>query len=834
VFGQIPWQATAFAVQDESSTSSDGSELLPKTNSEEAKVEQETDPEELGYMPGEIIVSYTADATAKDQASLEERLGDTDGAETSNFASGDVSLVDIADDVTVDSAIEVALNDPSVEYAFPNIVLDNYASDTESLNGETEALSASNEVNQISSLTSISTEANSLMSDDSLSENQWYLQAIKAPEAWLALQNYYESTGTTPSKTAVTILDTGMLISHPDLENVYNKANSVELVSGFTNEKWSYSLPLLRGDCYTNGGSSIDANCSHGTHVSGIIAAEAGNGGILGIASGGNGLLKNSLVDLTVVDIFTQTEVTSSGNEGVATYADLVYGLEYAKDTGAKIVNLSLGFTETNKNAQVVTVINKIINDLIEANDCLVISAAGNSASSDKCYPAALDNVLSVVSLTRSSSVVDGYTRSYFSNYGSWCDISAPGSSIYSTYEQPYTSTPTYATISGTSMACPMVTAVAALVCAANPNLSSDEIRTILCETATDITSTGLGKDEETGYGLINAEAAVNEALEQMPESKVEESQPNEPEYLIASLPVAKNCTYNGSSQVGVAGNSTVTVVGGTATNAGTYTAKVTPKDGYAWTAEGDQSTKTITWKISQLSIASSSVKATSASSSLWCTGKALKPAVTVKLGSKKLTQNSDFTITYGSNTWAGNGTITLKGKGNFTGTRTLKFTIKAKTPTVTYQAYVQKKGWQKTVSNGTLAGTTGKSLRIEGLKVKLTSQSYSGGIRIKSHVQKIGWEKAWKYNGVLTGTTNKGYRLEAVRIELTGDMAKHYDVYYRVHIQKKGWTGWAKNGASCGSAGYSYRIEGIQIKLVAKGGKAPGTTTRTFYQKKK
>ena len=74
--------------------------------------------------------------------------------------------------------------------------------------------------------------------------------------------------------------------------------------------------------------------------------------------------------------------------------------------------------------------------------------------------------------------------------------------------------------------------------------------------------------------------------------------------------------------------------------------------------------------------------------------------------------------------------------------------------------------------------------------------------------------------------------RLEAIQIKLTGEMADHYDVYYRVHCQNFGWLGWAENGGSAGSAGYSYRLEGIQIVLVAKGGAAPGDTASHFVQK--
>ena len=72
----------------------------------------------------------------------------------------------------------------------------------------------------------------------------------------------------------------------------------------------------------------------------------------------------------------------------------------------------------------------------------------------------------------------------------------------------------------------------------------------------------------------------------------------------------------------------------------------------------------------------------------------------------------------------------------------------------------------------------------------------------------------------------------EAICITLTGEMAEHYDIYYRVHAQTFGWLDWAKNGAPAGTAGYAKRLEGIEIKLVPKGGAAPGKTARPYVSK--
>ena len=69
-----------------------------------------------------------------------------------------------------------------------------------------------------------------------------------------------------------------------------------------------------------------------------------------------------------------------------------------------------------------------------------------------------------------------------------------------------------------------------------------------------------------------------------------------------------------------------------------------------------------------------------------------------------------------------------------------------------------------------------------------------------------------------MAGTSGQAKRLEAIKIELTGEMAQHYDIYYRVHAQSYGWLNWASNGAPAGTSGMSKRLEAIQIVLVKKG----------------
>lgn len=148
----------------------------------------------------------------------------------------------------------------------------------------------------------------------------------------------------------------------------------------------------------------------------------------------------------------------------------------------------------------------------------------------------------------------------------------------------------------------------------------------------------------------------------------------------------------------------------------------------------------------------------------------------------------------------------------------------------IKYQTHVQNIGWQGEKADGEMSGTTGQSLRLEAIKIQLSS-SIDGGIVYKTHVQDYGWLN-FVTNGQASGTTGQAKRLEAIQMQLTGDAMNQYDLYYRVHAQNFGWLGWAKNGESAGTAGYSYRLEGIQIVLVPKGGNAPGSTSKHYYNK--
>ena len=151
-----------------------------------------------------------------------------------------------------------------------------------------------------------------------------------------------------------------------------------------------------------------------------------------------------------------------------------------------------------------------------------------------------------------------------------------------------------------------------------------------------------------------------------------------------------------------------------------------------------------------------------------------------------------------------------------------------ATTASVSYRAHVQNIGWQRYVSDGETAGTTGRGLRVEALSLKVVG--VNGGIRYRAHVQNVGWQ-GWHADGEDCGTTGRGLRVEALQVELTGAASANYDVYYRTHVQNVGWTSWTKNGATSGTTGRGLRVEAVQVLLV-KHGQAIPTGDGVAYSK--
>jgi uncharacterized protein YjdB len=129
----------------------------------------------------------------------------------------------------------------------------------------------------------------------------------------------------------------------------------------------------------------------------------------------------------------------------------------------------------------------------------------------------------------------------------------------------------------------------------------------------------------------------------------------------------------------------------------------------------------------------------------------------------------------------------------------------------VRYQAHVEDYGWMSEVHDYQVAGTIGRSLRLEAVRIYL--EGLPGvSIGYQAHVQNIGWQDV-RYNGEVAGTTGRSLRLEAIRINLF-NAPKNMAVCYRVHVQDYGWLQEACNGQTAGTVGQSRRAEAIQIRL--------------------
>lgn len=259
----------------------------------------------------------------------------------------------------------------------------------------------------------------------------------------------------------VAIVDTGIDLKHPEFNG--------KLVTGY--------------NVLNNSNNPMDDN-GHGTHVAGIIAAKTNNReGVAGMT------WNNSIMS-----------VKGIGGDGSGSSLDIAKGIRWATDHGAKVINLSVG----NYNPS------QVLHDAITyafSKDVVLISATGNDNSSQPSYPASYPEVLGV-------SAVDATgKRAEFSNFGASVDVVAPGVDIPSTYIDQ-----DYAELSGTSMACPHVSGLAALILSINPSLKSQQVMNIIQNSAHDLGTAG--RDDLYGYGLID----VPRALELTKASSIQQS----------------------------------------------------------------------------------------------------------------------------------------------------------------------------------------------------------------------------------------------------------------------------------------------------------------------
>ncbi|WP_105169634.1 S8 family serine peptidase [Pseudoalteromonas sp. T1lg23B] len=255
----------------------------------------------------------------------------------------------------------------------------------------------------------------------------------------------------------VCIMDTGYTLNHPDLPS-----------TGITGNDGHGSNDT--GNWYNDGNG-------HGTHVAGTIAAIGGNGqGVVGVNPSGQ-------LGLHIVKVFNDQGQWAYGS-------DLIKAIEQCEASGANVTSMSLGGSGSSSAER--NAFQQSYN-----RGVLHIAAAGNSGNSNLSYPASYDAVVSVAAVDSSEN------KASFSQYNNQVEIAAPGVGVNSTWNNNG-----YKSISGTSMATPHVSGVAALVWSHYPECTNDDIRKVLNATAKD--KGAPGRDTSYGHGIVQAKAAYD------------------------------------------------------------------------------------------------------------------------------------------------------------------------------------------------------------------------------------------------------------------------------------------------------------------------------------
>lgn len=322
-----------------------------------------------------------------------------------------------------------------------------------------------------------------LTPNDYSSSQQWYLAQINATSAW----NYF-STGST---RRIAIVDNAVQVTHTDLSaNVWVNAGEVannnidDDGNGYIDDINGYDVADLDNDP-----NPPNTSFGHGTHCAGDASASTNNS--TGISAIG---FSTKIIGVKATSNSGNAQSISNGYEGVS----------YAAAAGAHVISLSWGGSSSSGTAQ--NVINAAYN---APSKPVILAAAGNSNVNTMFYPAAYTNVLSVASSTT------GDVKSSFSNYGTWIDITAPGSNIYSTVPNN-----TFASMSGTSMACPLTAGLVGLMRSLAPTMTQSQIISCLTSTCININSQNPNYVGQLGAGRIDANAAmacVNSSLSNPP-----------------------------------------------------------------------------------------------------------------------------------------------------------------------------------------------------------------------------------------------------------------------------------------------------------------------------
>jgi len=407
---------------------------------------------------GAVTTMDAADTPAATHTQVAEVIEGTQGQP--------VAVIDIPKTVTVADAITEALRDPAVVAAQPNY---RYAL----LDDENEAASPYSPLA-------------TTIDDPDASLYQWWLNNVHAYDAW--------DLAKADNAVTVAVIDTGARLTHADLAPNIDAAHAWDTVSGSGAGQQLTSAVGSNGDVQ-----------GHGTHVSGIVAARANNG-ILGAGVSYNANILPVMVFYWVDDDPATPKYEagwfSDTGELLQAYTYLIGLRQTNAVPNLRIVNMSLGGDYSAPTSSTdIAFHNAII--AAQDNGIVTVAAAGNGATATSNYPSDWSEVVSVTAVDSSNTIWSG------SDHNAYKNICAPGVSVYSAL---FSNDTAFGSKTGTSMACPVVSGIAALIWAANPALTVAQVKTILYATATDLGTPG--RDDYYGNGLVNANAAVAAALE--------------------------------------------------------------------------------------------------------------------------------------------------------------------------------------------------------------------------------------------------------------------------------------------------------------------------------
>lgn len=475
----------------------------------------------------------------------------------------------------------------------------------------------------------VGTEAITKINDPQAS-SQWALDSLDMYKAW----NIKKCEGA----VSVAVIDTGCLTSHDDLRaNIKDTYNSVDKTSTVTD----------------------DDPGGHGTHVAGIVSADADNGiGVAGTSyDAGLVIIKSSKLD-------NGSSAFSSAWLAQA-YAWLMGdddndGSTVAQTHNVRVVNMSLGGKGA-VGGDIAANDKALLDKITEAKSkqILTVCAAGNSMANATppydCFPGDYSDCFSVINLLKNSAgtpndsagrySVAKASNSNFNTAGSTAkDISAPGTDILSTSK-----TGSYVSKSGTSMASPAVAGVAAMLFAYEPSLTPQNAQTLLEQTATDLGDTGW--DSETGYGEVDAYHAL-----QVLSARID----------MESVPFAGSATFaiacdDGSSLPASEWSWTSSSPNVLAVdeNTGTLTAK--GRGSATITATHKKVTTEVISKEVQVGAADFSQAVIGSIADQSYMGNEITPSISVTVNGVKLSQGTDYQLAYQNNVNAGEATVVVK-----------------------------------------------------------------------------------------------------------------------------------------------------------------------------